>query len=46
MLLRVDRDVIAEDGTVRLSHTRYFVTSIDPSEITASKLLATVRHHW
>ena len=30
--LRVDRDVIAEDGTVRLSDTRYFLTSLDPGQ--------------
>jgi len=44
--LRVDRDVIAEDGTVRLSETRYFLTSIDPGEINADELLAAVRNHW
>lgn len=46
MLLRVDRDVIAEDGTVRLSDTRYFVTSLDPNHVTAAELLAHVRGHW
>jgi predicted transposase YbfD/YdcC len=46
MLLRVDRDVIGDDGEVRLSDTRYFVTSIDPSDINADELLATVRRHW
>lgn len=44
--LRVDRDVIAEDGTVRLSDSRYFLTSRDPDTIRADELLATVRHHW
>ena len=44
--LRVDRDVIADDGTVRLSDTRYFVTSVDPGSITADELLAAVRNHW
>jgi predicted transposase YbfD/YdcC len=44
--LRVDRDVIADDGTVRLSATRYFLTSVDPGTITADELLATVRNHW
>lgn len=44
--LRVDRDVIAEDGTVRLSDSRYFVTSTDPGSIRADQLLASVRNHW
>ena len=44
--LRVDRDVIAEDGTVRLSDTRYFLTSVAPESITADELLAAVRNHW
>lgn len=44
--LRVDRDIIADDGTVRLSDTRYFVTSVDPGSITADGLLAAVRNHW
>lgn len=44
--LRVDRDVIADDGVVRLSHTRYFLTSVSPDEIRADELLATVRNHW
>lgn len=46
MLLRVDRDVTADDGTVRHSDTRYFITSIRPEEICAEELLATVRRHW
>jgi len=44
--LRVDRDVIAEDGTVRLSDSRYFIASVDPSTICAADLLAAVRNHW
>lgn len=44
--LRVDRDVIADDGTVRLSDTRYFLTSLDPEQVTAADLLAAVRAHW
>ena len=46
MLLRVDRDVIAEDGTVESSDTRYFVTSLDPGRVNADELLAHVRSHW
>ena len=44
--LRVDRDVIADDGTVRQSDTRYFLTSIAPEDIRADELLAAVRDHW
>lgn len=46
MLLRVDRDVTREDGTVLLSDTRYFATSIRPEDVCADELLATVRRHW
>lgn len=46
MLLRVDHDQTADDGTVQLSDTRYFITSILPDEICADELLATVRRHW
>lgn len=44
--LRVDRDITAEDGTVRLCDTRYFLTSANPDTVCADDLLATVRHHW
>jgi len=44
--LRVDRDVIADDGKVRLSDTRYFLTSASPDDISAAELLAAVRGHW
>lgn len=43
---RVDRDVIADDGKVRLSDTRYFLTSASPDDISAAELLAAVRGHW
>jgi predicted transposase YbfD/YdcC len=46
ILLRVDRDVTEEDGTVLLSDTRYFVTSISPDDAQADHLLASVRAHW
>jgi len=46
ILLRVDRDLTDTDGSVTLSDTRYFVTSIDPQHITADELLAKVRRHW
>jgi predicted transposase YbfD/YdcC len=38
--------VIAEDGTVELSDTRYFVTSLNPDRVNADDLLAHVRGHW
>jgi hypothetical protein len=44
--LRVDRDVIADDGEVRLSDTRYFLTSASPDDISAADLLSIVRGHW
>jgi hypothetical protein len=44
--LRVDRDVIADDGQVLLSDTRYFLTSLDPDSICAAELLAAARAHW
>ena len=44
--LRVDRDVIDANGTLRSSDTRYFLTSLDPECATARELLAAVRAHW
>lgn len=38
--------MIADDGAVRLSETRYFLTSLDPNRVTAPELLAAVRGHW
>lgn len=38
--------MIAADGTVRSSDTRYFLTSLDPDRVTARELLAAVRAHW
>ena len=38
--------MIADDGRVLLSETRYFLTSCDPQRATARELLATVRNHW
>lgn len=46
MLLRVDRDVTRADGTVVHSDSRWFVTSLDPGDVTADDLLAHVRGHW
>jgi hypothetical protein len=44
--LRIDRDVTAQDGTVILSDTRYFLASINPDQVRADQLLAHARHHW
>jgi hypothetical protein len=46
IILRVDREVLdAAQNT--LSHdTRYFITSLDPSKVTASGLQKLVRDHW
>ena len=38
--------MIAEDGTVRLSDTRYFLTSLNPDRVRAADLLSAVRSHW
>jgi hypothetical protein len=44
--LRVDRDLIAADGSVVSHDRRYFVTSLDPARVTAAQLLLHVRNHW
>jgi predicted transposase YbfD/YdcC len=44
--LRVDRDLIAADGSIVSHDSRYFVTSLDPDRVTAVDLLAHVRNHW
>jgi Transposase DDE domain len=44
--LRVDRDLIAADGSVLSRDSRYFVTSLDPARVTAAQLLAYARNHW
>ena len=38
--------MIADDGTVLLTDTRYFLTSLDPEQISAAELLTAVRAHW
>jgi predicted transposase YbfD/YdcC len=46
MILRVDREVFDAAHT-RLSHdTRYFITSIDPSDVKPRDLQKLVRDHW
>ncbi len=44
--IRVDRDLIAEDGTLVSHDTRYFATNSDPGKVCAAGLLEQVRHHW
>jgi len=45
-VLRVDREVRNRAGE-RVSHDiRYFVSSLDPKQVTAADLLAFVRQHW
>lgn len=46
ILLRIDRDIIAADSTVRLSDTRYFVSSANPDAVCADDLLGHARGHW
>lgn len=44
--LRVDRQLCASDGQVISHDVRYFVTSLDPDQVTAEDLLRHVRDHW
>lgn len=44
--LRVDRDVLDDAGATILHDTRYFVTSLAPERVSASRLLEYVRDHW
>ena len=44
--MRVDRQLIADDGNVVLNDTRYFITSLDPDRVCASDILRHVRNHW
>lgn len=44
--LRVDRQLTAEDGTVVMRDTRYFITSLDPDKTSAHDLLRHAREHW
>jgi len=44
--MRVDRDVLDNAGTLVSHDTRYLLTSLDPSRVTAAQLLAYVRDHW
>jgi predicted transposase YbfD/YdcC len=42
----VDRIVRGRDGTVLTHDVRYFISSLDPGQVTAPELLQHVRHHW
>ena len=44
--LRVDREVRANHGELISHDVRYFITSLDPAEVTADDLLRYVRDHW
>lgn len=46
IVVRVDRQLITDDGTVVLDDTRYFITSLDPDLVRASDILRYVRDHW
>ena len=45
IVLRIDRQLTAEDGTVVLHDTRYFISSLDPNTVSAGGLLRHVREH-
>jgi predicted transposase YbfD/YdcC len=44
--LRVDRKLRRDDGEVVLHDTRYYVSSLDPDQVSAADLLQHVRDHW
>jgi len=46
MILRVDREVFGKDGLLESHDVRYFLTSLDPGEVTPSDLQKWVRDHW
>jgi len=46
MILRVDRDVFDSASTLLSHDTRYFITSIDPSDVKPRDLQKLVRDHW
>lgn len=45
-LVRVRRSVTRPDGTVVSNDSRYFVTNIDPEQVSARQMMALVRSHW
>ena len=44
--IRIDRELLASDGEIVLHETRYYVSSLDPAQVTAADLLQMVRQHW
>ena len=46
MILRVDREVYGKDGLLESREIRYFLTSLDPGEVTPRDLQKFVRDHW
>ncbi len=44
-LTRVDRETRRRDGKTTIE-TRYFASSLDPTRVTATRLLELVRGHW
>ena len=46
IVVRVDPQLITDDGTVVLDDRRYFITSLDPDRVYASDILRHVRDHW
>ena len=44
--LRVDRELRTAAGEVVLHDTRYYLSSLNPNEVTAAELLQYVRDHW
>lgn len=44
--LRVDRQLRTTAGEVLSHDVRYFISSLDPAQVTAADLLRYVRDHW
>jgi predicted transposase YbfD/YdcC len=44
--LRVDRELRDDRGEIVLHDTRYYVSSLDPDQVTAADLLRHIRQHW
>jgi predicted transposase YbfD/YdcC len=44
--LRVDRQLRTSDGQIVSHDVRYYITSLDPDQVSAADLLRYVRGHW
>jgi len=44
--LRVDRQLRTSDGQIVSHDVRYYITSLDPDQVSAADLLRYVRRHW